>query len=66
MHGTAAQRGAYKLVANGGIVVVELSALGSNQWPTGGAWGHAAVVVGTEFKQRDAPVSFGPLLQSIP
>ncbi len=37
MHGIAAQRGAYKPVANGGIVVVELSALGSNQRSSGGA-----------------------------
>ena len=31
MRGTAAQRGAYKQVANGGIVAVELFALGSIQ-----------------------------------
>ncbi len=35
LRGTAAQRVAYKLVANGSIVVVELSALGSNQGQPG-------------------------------
>ncbi len=66
LHGTAAQRGAYKPVANGGIVAMEHSAMGSNQRLTGGAWGQAAAAVGTKFKQRGVPVSFGPLLQSIP
>ena len=47
MHGTAAERGAYKLVANGDIVAVELSAMGSIHGPIGGAWGHATTDVGT-------------------
>ena len=52
------QRGVYEPLANGGIVAVELS--------TGGVWRHTAFATGTEFKQRGAPVSLGPLLQSIP
>ena len=56
--GDAGYMGVYEPLVNGGIVVVELS--------TGGAWGHAATAIGTEFKQRGALVSFGSLLQSIP
>jgi hypothetical protein len=63
--GTAAQRGAYKPVDNGGIVAVELSALGSNQ----GQPGHLRTggsCIGARVRAARCPRSFGPLFQSIP
>jgi hypothetical protein len=44
LHGIAAERGAYKPVTNGGIVVMELFAICSNQRPTGGAWEQAQLM----------------------
>jgi hypothetical protein len=60
LRGTAKQSGS--LQASGqslrecGIVALELSSLGSEPGPTGGAWGQAAAASGEEFEQRGAPV----------
>ena len=50
LHGTAEQRGGYKQVANGGIVAVELSALGLEPIANRGRLGTRATTVGTHFK----------------
>ena len=56
MRGTVAQRGAYKPVAEGGIVAVELSAPGSNRGQPGAHGDRRQLIVGLEFTQRGAPV----------
>ena len=48
--------GAYKPVAEGGIVALELSASGSNRGQPGAPGDRRQLTMGLEFKQRGAPV----------
>ena len=48
--------GAYKPVAEGGIVALELSASGSNRGQPGALGDKRQLTLGLEFKHRGAPV----------
>ena len=63
MRGTSAQRRAYKPVAKGGIVAVELSALSSNQRQAGVYGDMRQLFPGPEIGRREPPVSLSTSIQ---